>query len=104
MVPIAPSRTRSLSRSSASSCAAWDGTFKGVSLAGFVTRPQAEHQIGAVRGILPMAGVTVNRTYNGLNESVPRRVSLYRRRVFLPGALGRLRSGRHHLLSDVFPL
>jgi hypothetical protein len=31
-----------------------------VSLAVFVTRPQAEHQIGAARGILPINPCTVN--------------------------------------------
>src|SRR5437762_1612297 len=39
--------------------------FRRVSLAAFVTRPQAEHQIGAMRGSLPTPSQRVNRAaYN----------------------------------------
>src|SRR5690242_21792200 len=75
-----------------------NGPFGRVSLAAFVTRPQAEHQIGAVLGVCPQrpAGVNHLRIIHPADE-----LRVDRRALRLPGALGRLRSGGHDLLSQI---
>src|ERR1700704_4371142 len=77
-----------------------------ISLAAFITRPQAEHQIGASS---QCAGETLLCQPLILIMRPPHdpyrvRIPIDRRRVSLPGALGRLRSGGHHFLSDLLPL
>jgi hypothetical protein len=66
---MAPSSSTILSRRSASSfigskekarSAFAETGFTRVSLAAFITRPQAEHQIGAACGILPINACDVN--------------------------------------------
>src|SRR5919204_3004826 len=74
-----------------------------VSLAEFVTRPQAELQIGATVGVCPQL-FEVSIAALIIAGSHGRRISLDCRPLPMPGALGGLRSRRHHLLPELFPL